>query len=44
MRIFKSLLLSLATVVFTLAAFMNAASACLIVHYQPELPNSLRKK
>jgi len=39
----KLLLITLATATLTLAAFINAASACSFLHYQPKLPQSLRK-
>jgi cyclic lactone autoinducer peptide len=43
MKKIKSLLLTLATFTLTLAAFINAASACSYIHYQPKLPQALKK-
>jgi cyclic lactone autoinducer peptide len=43
MKKIKYLLITLATATLTLAAFINAASACSYFHYQPQLPQSLRK-
>ncbi|WP_081460821.1 cyclic lactone autoinducer peptide [Desulfotomaculum nigrificans] len=39
----KSLLVTLATLVLTLSALINSASACGAFHYQPKLPQALRK-
>lgn len=43
MRFIKSAFLTLATIAFTLSAFINAASACGATHYQPKLPQALKK-
>lgn len=41
---FKLVLYSGVLTVLTLVAHVSAASACLAVHYQPELPESLQEK
>ncbi|WP_143156993.1 cyclic lactone autoinducer peptide [Desulforamulus putei] len=43
MKKIKSLFITLATIVLTLSALINAASACGVAHYQPKLPKALRK-
>ncbi|MBZ4688572.1 MAG: hypothetical protein JG764_2205 [Clostridiales bacterium] len=40
---FKLLILTSLVTVLTLVAHISAASACLAVHYQPELPETLKK-
>lgn len=39
----KSLVITIATFVLTFSALINAASACTLMHYQPKLPNALKK-
>lgn len=43
MKRLKTLVFTLATMAFTLSAFINAVSACSAGHYQPKLPNALKK-
>jgi len=43
MKKIKYLIITLTTFLITIAAFINAVSACSYVHYQPKLPNSLKK-
>ncbi len=43
MKRIKSILVTIATIVLTLSALINSASACGVIHYQPKLPQALRK-
>ncbi len=43
MKKIKMLFVTFAAFTLTIAAFINAASACTFIHYQPNLPKSLRE-